>query len=291
MRSPLLLTVAGVALLSSVVVAQRQLQLVATITDPAGAEITTIRPEEVSVSEDGAPARILRAEVSTLTPKVQILVDNGTGFPAEAIGDLRNGVRALLETIPEGVEVSIVSTAPQPRFLQQATTDRQRLMSALDRLAPDSGAGRFVESLAEATQRIERDGNGRYVIVTVATSAGDNNPRERDIQQIQQRILKFRPTVHVVHLVTRGSGSGGVAQTNVGQAVTQISGGRYEGINSASRVATLLPEIGKEMAALLTGSSTLLRITLERPNGNSGELGRVSLGVTGKVVSAVALAQ
>jgi hypothetical protein len=140
-------------------------------------------------------------------------------------------------------------------------------------------------------QRVERDPDARYVIVTVATSAGDNNPRERDIEQLQQRILKFRPTVHVVHLVTRGSGSGGVVQTNVGQAVTQISGGRYEGINSASRVATLLPELGKEMAPLLTGSSTLLRVTLERPNGNSGDLGRISLGVAGKLVSAVALAQ
>lgn len=267
--------------------AQRQLQLVATITDPGGRDFTTVTPDEVRVTEDGAPVKILKVELATLVPKVQILVDNGIGFPSEAIGEMRNGVRALLDTLPAGIEISLVTTSPQPRFLQAATTDRARVTAALDRLSPDSGAGRFVESLAEATQRAERDPAARYVIVSFATAAGDNNPRERDIQLIQERVMKVRPTVHVALLLTRGAGSGGVIQTDLGQAVTKMTSGRFEVINVPARVATLLPEWGAEIAKTLGGTTKQLRVTVERTN--TGDLGRVSMGVAGKTIVDLAL--
>lgn len=291
MRKPMVLvTLVAIFLVSAAVLAQRQLQLTATISDPTGAEVTTVPAQDVRISEDGQAATILKTEVVTRPPKVQVLIDNGTGFPSEAIGTLRTGLRAFLESLPAGIEVSLVTTAPQPRFLQAATADRARLVAALDRLAPDSGAGRFVESLAEATQRAERDANARYVIVSLATGAGDSNPRERDIMQIQERVLKLGTTVHVALLLTRGTSGGGVVQTDVGQAVTKLSSGRFEVINQASRIGTLLPELGAQMATALA-SSKQLRVTFERPAGKTGDLGRISMGVTNKVVADLALAQ
>ena len=79
-------------------------------------------------------------------------------------------------------------------------------------------------------------------------------------------------------------------QTNVGQAVTKLTSGRYENIAVASRVATLLPEIGGEMAKMLGGWTKQLRVTFGRPAGATGELDRVSLAVRGKLVSNVTLA-
>jgi hypothetical protein len=149
-----------------------------------------------------------------------------------------------------------------------------------------------VESLAEATERIERDKqpDAGYVIVALATSAGDSNVRDRDIKQIQERVLKYGTVVHVVLLSTVGrSASGGVVQAELGQAVAKMSGGRYENIAVPNRVATLLPEIGTEMAKTLGGGARQFRVYLDRPNGKSGDLGQISLGVAGRNVSSVTL--
>lgn len=293
MRSRLLAagTVALCVAAAAGVHAQKQLSLMATVTDPTGAEVTTLDPKDVRVLENDVAATVLKVEPVERVPKLQILVDNGSGMPSESLGDLRNGLRGLLEAVPEGVEITVVTTAPQPRFLQRATTDKQAAIDSLNRLAPDSGTGRFVESLAEATQRIERDKQeANYTIVTVGTSAGDVNVRERDVNQTLQRLQKFRPVVHVIMLNSVGrSASGGVIQAELGQTAAQGTGGRYENINVANRIATLLPEIGADLGKTMGKGARQFRITVERPGGASGDIGKVSLGVAGKTVVALAL--
>lgn len=292
MRLSLIVTAMLVVVLASTgVVAQRQLRLLVTVSDPGGAAVQTVDPKDVRITEDGADATVTKVEPVERVPKVQILIDNGLGFPNQSIGDLRKGVAMLLEALPPDIEITLVTTAPQPRFLERATKDRQRLLDAVNRLAPDSGAGRFVESLAEATERIERDKeqDAGYVIVSMGTSSGDTNVRERDIKQIQERVLKYGAIVHVVLLNSVGRSSGGAIQGDLGQAVAQMSGGRFENIAVANRVVTLLPEIGSEMAKTLGGSATVLRVYVERPNGKSGDLGQISVGVAGKNVSSVTL--
>ncbi|MNC85497.1 hypothetical protein D3C83_10980 [compost metagenome] len=184
-----------------------------------------------------------------------------------------------------------MTTAPQPRFLVRPTTDKKAVLDSVNRLAPDSGAGRFVESLAEATQRIERDKqDSNYTIVAVGTSSGDANVRERDVNQTMERLQKFRPVVHVVMLTQVGrSATGGVIQAELGQAAAQATGGRYENLAVPNRIATLLPEIGAQVAKALGPGARQFRITIERPGGASGDLGKVSLGVAGKIVNNVTL--
>jgi hypothetical protein len=287
-------TAVAVCLVAPGVLAQRQLSLIATITDPNGAEVGAIDPKDVRITENGEAANVIKVEPVERVPKVQVLIDNGIGVPAESIGDLRNGVRGLLEALPAGIEVTVVSTAPQPRFLERPTTDRQKTLDAVNRLAPDTGAGRFVESLFEATQRIERDKqpDASYTIVMIGTSSGDTNVRERDITQILERLQKFRPVVHVALLTQVGrSASGGVIQGELGQAAAKQTGGRFENLAVPNRLATLLPEIGAQMAKTLGAGSRQFRFVVERPGGASGNLGTMAMGVSGKIVASVAIDQ
>ena len=295
MRSTLLAAmVMALCLTTAGVLAQRQLSLVATITDPTGAEVTTVDPKDVRVTENGEAATILKVEPVDRSPKVQVLIDNGIGMPPESIGDLRTGVRGLLEALPPDIEVTVVTTAPQPRFLVRPTTDRKTVLDTVNRLAPDTGAGRFVESLFEATQRIERDKqqDAAYTIVTVGTASGDTNVRDRDLKQIMERLAKYRPVVHVAMLTSVGrSASGGVVQAELGQAAAQSTGGRYENIAVPNRLATLLPEIGSQLGKTLGAGSRQFRFTVDRPAGASGDLGKMAMGVAGKVVATVMIEQ
>ena len=77
------------------------------------------------------------------------------------------------------------------------------MQKGLDVLAPDSGAGRFVESLNEATQRIERDKTDYFpVIISVATTSGDRDVRDSDVERMMKR-LEARPDHRPRHPLQR----------------------------------------------------------------------------------------
>jgi hypothetical protein len=264
--------------------AQQQFQLFASVVDGSGVPVTTLQPTDIHVMENGVEAKVLKIESVSLPVKLQVLVDNGVGLGGENISHLRNGLRGLLEALPPGVQVTLVVTAGQPRFLVRGTTDREAIMKGLGLLAPEGSAGRFVEALLDATERIEKD-KGDYVpvIVAFATTAGDVNVMERDGERLSKRI-QTRPTiVHVVLLSLLGSKSalGGANQTEVGVGLTRMTGGRFESIAAPNRLATLLPEIGKQVAKAHERQTRQFRVTAERPAGASGELNKVSMAAFG----------
>jgi hypothetical protein len=270
--------------------AQKQIQLYATILDSSGGPAASVAPEDVRVTVDGAEAKVLKVEPVEWSTKIQILLDNGGGLGSSNLTLLRNGLRALLEALPPGLETTIVTTAPQPRFLVRATTDRQALLGGVDKLAPDTGTGLFVDSLNEALQRFERDKTDFFgVIVTLGTTMGDNRVLDRDIKQIFDRATKKPTTVHVVMFQAgTQSASGGVIQQDIGQQVAKVTNGRYESISAGSRIPTLLPEIGAQIAKSNTGQNKQFRVTAERPGGGSDESMKLSMaGRNGKVVTSV----
>lgn len=263
--------------------AQQQLTLFASVVDVTGFPVDTLQPSDIHVTEHGADATVVKVEPINWPTKLQILVDNGVGLGSLNFVHLRTGVRALVEALPPDIEVTVVSTAPQPRFLVRATTDRDAIMKGLGLLSSDGGAGRFVDSLNEATQRIERDkGNYFPIIIALGTTAGDRIVLDRDIERIMQRLQQRPTTVHVV-MFNGGAqtATAGANQIQVGIAVTQFTRGRYENINSGTRIASLLPELGAQVATNHERQSHQFRITVQRPAGASGPPAEISMGAGG----------
>jgi hypothetical protein len=273
--------------------AQKPLIILATITDPTGAEVTSVDPKDVLFTENGTNGTVTKVELMAgVVPKVQLLVDNGVGMPAASLGDLRTAVKGLISALPTNVEVTFVTTAPQPRMLEKPTNDRIKLLSAVDRITPDSGAGRFVDSMYEATDRIAKDKveGASYTIISIATSSGDLTYRDSDVKQIQQRIQQRRTNVQVVLINSMNSGSAGGIQTDLGKGLADMTGGRYESISVPNRLLTLLPEIGANVAKTMGPGAKQFRLTLQRPGGATGNLGQVGLAVSGKILSNPTLA-
>ena len=286
LRAATILT--AILLVPNLALAQKQITLLATVNDSSDAPGAPIDPARVNVTENGSPVKVLKVEPVKRVPKLHLLVDAGIGIPSEALGELRKGLHGLVDAIPEDLWVSIVTTAPQPRFVERGVAGRDKLHKAVDLIAPDSGAGRFGESLYEATERIERDRDSTNVIITLGTLAGDLTSREGDFKKIQERLGSGRTQVHVVLFTARvNTTAGGSVQQNLGEAVAKNSGGRFEQINVSNRLATLLPEIGAQVAKTMGGGARQVRITLERQQ--SGDLGKLSLGVTGLTVSQVVI--
>jgi len=288
MRLKLLATAAGISVLTAMTAAQnsKQIQIFASILDATGMPAKTVEAGDIRLMENGAEAKVTKVEPVNWPVKLQILLDNGIGLGSQNVQHLKNGVKSLVDAMPENLEVTMVSTAPQPRFLVRPTTDRAAIQKGLDLLAPDSGAGRFVESLAEATQRIEKD-KGDYfpVIISVGTMSGDVNVRDSDVERLMKRLEARPTTVHVILFNSgAGSASGGGNQTQIGISVTKYTGGKFENINSPTRITPLLAEWGEDVSSSVKRQSNQFRITADRPASASGDIGKISAGVKSPLV-------
>jgi hypothetical protein len=278
---------AGVmAFMSAAPLAQRQFQFFAHFADASGKPIAGVTEADISVKEDDAEGKVLKLEPIDWPIRVAILIDNGTGS-ADRLNHTREGVKGLIKALPPGIEASLQSTAPQPRYLVRPTTDKGALLSGVDLLSPDGSAGRFVEGLVEAVARFDKDkadekkANFFPVVVIVGSlTAEGSSIRDRDLERLFQQLASRAMTAHIV-MVGAVNQSGTVNVSNaieIGIRSSKLTGGRYESIAASTRLQTLLPEIGVQLAQAHERQSAQYRVTFERPAGKSGpQVGGIGL--------------
>jgi hypothetical protein len=269
--------------------AQQQFTLLATILDPEkNTPAETLTPADVHVTEDGVAAKVVKVDTVVRTVKVQLLLDNGVGI-GQNLSEVRAGVRGLIEKLPPDVETTIVTTSPQGRFLVKPTKSRDELLKGVDRLTLDSATGRFTESLTEGAERANKEKDTFTVFIAAGTTSGDGHIRDAHTKRLVEQIAGKPMIIHVLMYQGERSATGGDIQIEVGQRVTRMTGGRYEFINNLSRWATLLPELGAEVAKQVTGSSKQFRITVQRPDGKSGNMGKLGISAGARAVASVRL--
>jgi hypothetical protein len=255
--------------------AQAQRHVFIGLTAPNGTPVTDLSAGDVTVSEDGVDCKIVQLERANWQTTLQVLVDNGKPNTAP-INSLRAGLKGLFQLMPEGVEMSLYTTAGSPRPIVKRTTDKEKLIDGVALIVPDSGSSVFFDVLSEAVGRIEQDKTLNFpVIVMVGSDVGEVNVSNEDFQKLQRIILTHAVTVHII--VTIG-GPGDKTQADLGLAVTKVGQGRYESISATTRLATLLPELGTSIAQSVARQSHQYRVTYERPP-NPKERPRIAASV------------
>lgn len=286
LRTALLVCLALALARAPWVSAQQQIQFFATFTGAGGDPVTTTTLQDLEVREDDRAGTVVSLEPADWPAHVELLLDNGSGIGSDNLATLRSGLRGFLEALPDGVEVSVITTAPQPRTLVRPGTDRAQWMKGEGILTPDAGAGRFFDALRESAARVDRThgdtAGGHYFPVVVAlgsTAAAGGTPVDRNVQEMLMRFGEHAATVHVIMLnsATGASANTGANQAQIGRAVAELTGGRYEEIAVPGRIASLLPELGARVAASDARQRRQYRITVQRPAGASGPLGQVTV--------------
>jgi hypothetical protein len=95
-------------------------------------------------------------------------------------------------------------------------------------------------------------------------------------QQLGTRAM----TTHIVMVgPTNQSGTTNVSNAiQIGINAAKLTGGRYESIAATTRLQTLLPEIGTQVAQAHERQRSQYRVTFERPEGKSGpQVGGIGL--------------
>lgn len=290
----LLLTAIGATALT----AQQQITFFVAARTTGGEFITDLRPDEIGLNEDGRAAKIVSVVPVAWPVKVTVLVDNGANT-APLLVHYRSGLKAFFGDLPPGIESSLITLAPQPRWLVRPTSDREALVKGVDRIVPDDGAPRFIDGLIEAANRIEQENRKEMlyfpVIVMLSTTGleGSGVP-DRRVDRMANQLLKYAARLHVV-MVSIGATSPttilGATQVQVGKTLADGTGGRYEALAAGSRITSLLPEYARVIGENHVFQSHQYKVTAARPEGATGVPGLLAAISTRPGVRFTATAQ
>ena len=272
--------VAAVLAVAPVVRAQQAIQVFFSAVDDSGKPVTDLKAEELNIMVDGAACKTSKFEEINWPAKLTLMVDNGP-VHSDALRQLREALRLFVAELPTDMEVSVVSIDPAPRWIYRPGNDRVKLLSSLDLLIPDQGAPKFIDALAEAADRVDKDKKDKnkekgnyFPVFMMVGSAGleGSNPRDYQVQKLFKQVADNAVTVHVVMQQNPNRSTdvaSGTNQIEVGIRLTQLTQGRYESINSETRLSTLLPEYGKQIAKSHVRMSHQYRITCQPSGGGA----------------------
>lgn len=251
---------------------QEQAQFLMPMTDSNDVSVASFGPEDLTVFEDGKEAKVLKVEARDQPVRITLALDNGRQM-GDSLVHLRAAAAEFIKTLPESAEVALMTTAPQPRVSVRLTKDRGAIFKGIDRVAPDSSPGRFIELVQDVAQEWSRQ-PGEYtpVLVAVGSTYAAEFVNKRHAEEGLDRIAKARGIVHVI-MMKPAAATEGDAQEEIGQRVARASRGRYEAIGSHLQFGVLTDIAGE----IKKGTGRQFLVTLQRPAGATGRLGNLSM--------------
>lgn len=292
----------GVCLLAAsstaAVMAQQEVTFYLAAATLAGEPVTDLTPDDISIVENDRPGSVIRLVPTARPVKVTVLVDNGPNTGA-ILTQYRNGLKGLFDALPAGIESSLLTLAPQPRWVVRPTSDRAQLVRGVDRVVPDDSPPRFLDGLIEAANRIDQENRRERsyfpVIVMLSTTGPEGSgPAGRGVDRMASQLLTHAARLHVVMLSTNETSPNrllGATQVQVGKTLADRTGGRYEAIAAATRIASLLPEYGQVIAEAQAFQSQQYLVTVSRPAGTTGPFEQLAAIPTRPGVKFTATAQ
>jgi hypothetical protein len=286
----LTLIASGVAAFAQQVKPNQLLVFISAV-DATGTPVTDLKPEEIAFTENGAPGTVASLERHQLPVKLTIAVDNG-GQSTQALAALREGLDGLVAALPPDVEVTLI-TMSQPQTVVRPTTDRAQITQGIARFGPDSrGVAKFSETLVDYAERIDKDFKDKKltyapVLVVVSTSAPEREDVQPEtIQKALNTMLTRGARVSVVMFNTTPTNTQAVANMTQGRQaliaapIVKASRGKFEALVQFNRLAIVLPEWGKEIAASHAKQANQFRAVIDRPGGATGPLNNLGLRIT-----------
>ena len=269
--------------------------------DPKGMPILDLPASDIAIKEDVGPSTIVSVRRFGWPLKVTVLLDNGPRT-SEALVHYRAGLKKFFAGLPPDVPVSLIATAPNPRWLFRETKDRIQIEKGVNLITIDEGLGRFSDALVEYAERLEDEFSKvetTYlppylpVLISIATTDQDGSEVRRDANLKMITSLRKHRVWTTMIMVASGrtvAAAGGLPaiEINEGQngqiakTVQEFTGGRYvpiTGSGTSALSSTILPDVAGDIALRYIRQMTQHRTVFERPAGAKGQMKNFSLAL------------
>jgi hypothetical protein len=294
-------SLAGIALAgaSAVLYAQEQFAIYLFAVDQKGTPLLDLKASDITIKEDVGASSIVSVGRFGWPLKVLVLVDNGART-GEALVHYRTGLKKFFAGLPPDVPVSLVATAPNPRWLVRETKDRVQIEKGVNLITPDDSLGRFSDALIEYAGRLDEEFSKVTaeqlppylpVLVSIATTHQDGSDVRREANMKMLTSLRRHRVWTNMIMVAPGRAltePGGlpVVDSDEGQnaeiakIVQEVTRGSYvpiTGSGTSGLSSTVLPGLAQQIAGRYIRQMTQHRIVLERPAGASGPMKNFAL--------------
>jgi hypothetical protein len=269
-----------------------QIQVFLAPVDATGAAVTDLKPEEIAMSENGVPGKVVVLERFNLPVKLTLVVDN-CQESVPALATVRAALTSLVEALPPDVEVSLVTLSPQPAMFLKSTADREQINRAISRFGVESrGVPRFSDALVEYADRLEKDFKDKKLtysptLVLVSTVTPDQSQAEpRSIENALRALGARGARVSLAIYTSRTTDSNAIGelkngrQTLIAMPIIKASGGKFEPMSNFTQLTGVLPQWGKDIALAHAKQTSQYRLVLDRPGGATGPLVKPGLRFT-----------
>lgn len=279
----------GVVLAAVSVQAQRRYDLFMLAIDEEGYPVTDLKSSELQYKENGVDGTVVSVTPFRWPLRITVVVDNGPDS-ADRLVHLRSGLKKFFENLPRDIEVELIATAPNPRWLTnpRRTSDPVQIEKAVNLLTPDESYGRFTDSLVEYAQRLDSEFRGLsaeerppFVPVLVEIGSTGVDGSRVDVDPTSKAIDTMRRYGVQTHfLMFSPNRSGSAPDLNEGatvliaKEVQRFTGGEYEALAGAasSNLNTRLPELADKLAVRHLKQTLQYRVTLERPAAATSQM-------------------
>lgn len=282
------------------VAAQEQFAVYLFVMDKAGVPVLDVKATDIAIKEAAGPSEVVRVSRVGWPLKLTVMVDNGP-WTTDALLHLRSGLLKLVEGLPRGVPVSLITTAPNPRWLIRESSDPVQLANAVNRLTPDESLARFSDALIEYADRLDlefrRVEPGQLppylpVLISISTTHADGSNVIRERNEKMLRLLnKHRVWTNMITVtppralndpgsVIVGFDEGQNAE--IAKLVQDVTRGRYMPVAAAGTSALstkLLPDLAQDVTLRYLRQMTQHQILIERAPGASGPMKNFSLSL------------
>jgi VWFA-related protein len=242
------------------------------VTDKQGGSIDGLTSDDFIVRDDGKPrqvhvdpAGVYRSGVSAV-----IVVQTTEASHSALLKIRRTGSMIEGYITGEDGEAAVISANDEIKTLQSFTTDGLKVRDVFENLrAGSSTKGRVLDGVAEGLQMLEKKTLDRRRLMVVISESRDRGSKAH-VEDIVSRAARANVTIYTVTFsayttafTTKASDlptprtSGGIlaialeisrlAKQNIGEALSQYTGGRHVSFNTVRALERDFTAIGKEI--------------------------------------------
>jgi VWFA-related protein len=170
--------------------------------DRAGQPLTSLKPEDFLVYEDGVKQEVSHFKPVNAPVNIILLLDL-SGSTKKKRKAMQEAANKFVDALPINDKIAIVAFTRRYRALTDFTNDKTRLKKVLEEINGFSGGTAFYDSLWKALDQLDQLTDARKAVVVLTDgedeSIGGDEPTDHTFDQLLERASEEDVTIYPIY--------------------------------------------------------------------------------------------